>query len=92
MKFLFLIIIKFFLISALFIISNGNLDVKDDVDRAIFIDAYSSWVGNLFNQSFEIVGYVIDSEWLPSRDYVDQKIETRNQSRQHNFKNHDCLL
>ena len=68
MKLLGLIMIKFFLISALFIISNGNLHVRDSQERAIFIDAYSGWVKNIFNQSTEIVGYVVDSEWLPNRE------------------------
>ncbi|MBU2503686.1 MAG: hypothetical protein KJ879_01370 [Nanoarchaeota archaeon] len=68
MKLLGLIMIKFFLISALFIISNGNLHVRDSNERAIFVDAYSGWVKNIFNQSTEIVGYVIDSQWLPDED------------------------
>ena len=64
-KILILIVIKFFLISALFIISNENLHLGDPLERETFFDAYSSWLGNIFNQSKQIAGSVIDLKWLP---------------------------
>jgi len=69
MKFIILIIIKFFFISALFIISNGDLYLRDSEQREIFFDSYSSWFKGVFNQGAEIVGYVIESKWLPQNDF-----------------------
>lgn len=68
MKILVLITIKFLLISALFIISNGNLHIRDAEERGIFFDAYSSWAKGVFSQGAEIVGYVVNSQWLPDED------------------------
>ena len=68
MKIIILIIIKFFLISALFIISNGDLHLKDSGDREVFFNTYYTWLGNIFDQSIEIVGSVIDLKWLPDND------------------------
>jgi len=69
MKFIVLIIIKFFFISALFIISNGNLHLGDAVQREIFFDSYGSWFSGIFNQGAEILGYVTESKWLPQNDF-----------------------
>ena len=68
MKTLIIIIIKIFFISALFIISNQNLHMKDAGERQVFLDSYYSWVQDVFNQTVEIAGYVINSRWLPEND------------------------
>ena len=65
MKILILILIKFFLISALFIISNENLHLGDPVERETFFDTYYTWLSNIFNQSKEIMSSVINLKWLP---------------------------
>ena len=65
MRVIILILIKFFLISALFIISNENLHLGDPIERGIFLDTYSTWLGDIFVQTKEIVGAVIDLKWLP---------------------------
>jgi len=65
MKVVILILIKFFLISALFIISNENLHFGDPVERETFFDTYYTWLGNIFNQTKEIVNSVINLKWLP---------------------------
>jgi len=65
MKVVILILIKFFLISALFIISNENLHLGDPVERETFFDTYYTWLGNIFNQTKEIVNSVINLKWLP---------------------------
>ena len=66
MKVIALIIIKFLFISALFIISNGNLYLKNSEQREIFFESYSNWMGGVFNQGMEVAGYVINSRWLPT--------------------------
>lgn len=70
MKIIILIIIKFLLISALFIVSNENLHLRDPRDREIFFNTYSSWLGNIFDQSVEIAGSVINLKWLPDNDFT----------------------
>lgn len=65
MKVVILILIKFFLISALFIISNENLHLSDPTERGTFLDAYNAWLGKIFNQSKEIINSIIDLKWLP---------------------------
>lgn len=69
MKVIILILIKFFFISALFIISNEGLYLRDSVDRETFFDTYSTWLKNLFSQSVEVAGFVINLKWLPEEDF-----------------------
>jgi len=74
MKILALIVIKFFFISALFIVSNGNLDLKESTDRAVFVEAYTGWLGDLSSQGFKIVKEVAGSQWLPSESSIEEAI------------------
>ena len=61
-------IVKFLFLGALFIISNGNFHMNDIQERAEFFSLFYSWMGNLFQHSQQIVGYVVDSEWLPQEN------------------------
>jgi len=69
MKIVILILIKFFFISALFIIGNENLYLKDSVDRETFFNTYSIWLGNIFSQGMGVVNFVINLKWLPKDDF-----------------------
>ncbi len=69
MKVIILILIKFFFISALFIIGNENLYLRDSVDRETFFSTYSIWLGNIFGQSVEVASFVINLKWLPHNDF-----------------------
>ncbi len=69
MKVIILILIKFFFISALFIISNENLYLRDSIDRETFFNTYSIWLGNIFSQSMEVANFVINLKWLPDEDF-----------------------
>jgi hypothetical protein len=60
-----LIIIKFLLIGALFIVSNKNLYLSHQEDLNTFFDLYYSWLGTLYTHAMQISGYVVDVEWLP---------------------------
>jgi hypothetical protein len=60
-----LIFIKLFVLSALLIISNGNLALHDSTNRKIFLDHYYIWLSEIFDKSIYITGYVLKSEWLP---------------------------
>jgi len=61
-------VIKFLLIGALFIISNENLALSQPESFTIFTDHFASWLGNLFNQGTQITSYVVNSEWLPQEN------------------------
>ena len=58
-------ILKFLFIGALFIVSNEHLYLKNTEDLAVFFDLFYVWISTLFTHSLQIVGYVINSEWLP---------------------------
>ncbi len=68
-----IILIKFFFVSALFIISNNNLHLAVDSERQTFFDISVSWMHELFDNARVLVGYVVKSEWLPnvSQSYVE---------------------
>jgi hypothetical protein len=63
-------IIKFLFLGALFILSNENLHLALAPERAQFYDLLYSWLERLFQHSMKIVGYVIDSEWLPKENLI----------------------
>lgn len=67
MKTLMLILI-FFLISALFIVSNGNLHLNNSEEFAMFSSAYYQWFNNLFNNLVSMTGQVVHLDWLPSNN------------------------
>ena len=60
-----IILVKLFVLGALFIISNQNLHLLVPQERTVFFDAYSGWIGNLFEQTADVTGYVVKFEWLP---------------------------
>lgn len=62
---LWIILIKFIFIGALFIVSNQNLYLNNTEDLKTFSELYLSWFGQLYTHIGRITGYVIDSEWLP---------------------------
>lgn len=68
MKFVAILLIKLFFLSALLIISNGNLHLNDSHERQIFLDTYKTWIKEISTQSIEITGYVLSSQWLPDKD------------------------
>ena len=69
MKVIILILIKFFFISALFIISNEDLHLGDPIDREIFFNTYHTWLGNIFSQTVELTSSVINLKWLPDDNF-----------------------
>jgi hypothetical protein len=58
-------LLKFFFLGALFIISNENLHLTNPLDLEVFTSQFTLWLGNLFEHSMEITSYVVNSEWLP---------------------------
>lgn len=66
----FLIFMKIFFFAALLIISNGNLALADSHSRGVFVDRYTEWLGEMFHQGTDVVGYVVSTEWLPDNNYT----------------------
>ncbi|RMD66339.1 hypothetical protein D6817_04285 [Candidatus Pacearchaeota archaeon] len=60
-------VLKFLLIGALFIISNHQLHLANPQERAQFFELYYNWISHIFDQGKLITGYVINSKWLPDK-------------------------
>lgn len=60
-----MLFLMFFVISGLFIISNGNLHMGKTEEFAKFSDDYYAWLENLFNNIIATTGQVVNLEWLP---------------------------
>lgn len=63
---LIIILIKFFFVGTLFIVSNNNLHLGIDSERQAFFDISLSWLHELFDNVKDLTGYVVNSEWLPN--------------------------
>jgi len=61
-----LFVIIFFLLGAFFIISEHNLKLANPSDRTELGKFYFNWLGQIFENSRNVVGYVIKLDWLPS--------------------------
>lgn len=55
----------FLLIGALFIISQNNLAFSNSENISQFSGLYVSWLGQVFQNSGKIAGYVVKLDWLP---------------------------
>ena len=64
LKILMLLVI-FICLGALFIISNENLHLNNTEEREVFLKSYNDWFSNLFENTKNVTGYVLKSEWLP---------------------------
>jgi len=60
-----LIILKVLFIGGLLIISNGELALSEPENIEIFMNEYAVWVSGLFENGITVVGYVVNTEWLP---------------------------
>ena len=63
------IVLLFFillLIGAFFIISNNNLHLSVQEERISFFNSYYNWIGSLLVNFKGLVGYVINSPWIPN--------------------------
>ena len=61
----FLFVLIFFILGALLIISNNNLALYDSSNVGIFLNLYSAWLDDIFSNSFNLVGKVVELDWLP---------------------------
>lgn len=55
----------FFILGALFIISNNNLALIKRENIQIFSNLYSKWLNDIYSNTYSLTGKVIQLEWLP---------------------------
>ncbi len=63
-----ILLVKMFFVAALLIISNQNLYMSNVGDRQVFYNFYTHWIDTLFHQAFEVTGYVVKFEWMPTHN------------------------
>jgi len=64
MKILMLVLI-FFVLSALFIVSEKKLSLGNSLDKELFSKYYYSWMNKTFENSKGVAGFVVKMDWLP---------------------------
>lgn len=62
---IYILIIKFLFIGALFIVSDNHLVLTDSHQRDTFLTLYVDWLSGLYGKSVGLTAYVVNSEWLP---------------------------
>ena len=63
-----LIVLLFLFLSALVIVSNNNLHLKDKGQAKQFASLYYSWLLSTGSKMVKTTGYVVGFEWLPGRN------------------------
>jgi len=71
----YIFILKFLFVGALFIISNQNLYLTHHEDLTRFSGLYYSWLGNVFSNVVSLTAYVVKFEWLPITNETASKVE-----------------
>ena len=61
-------LIMLLLIGAFFIISENHLALKDSENREKFLGMYLEWFNKIFENSKNLIGYVVKLDWLPEED------------------------
>jgi hypothetical protein len=61
----FLIILVFFCLTALLIISNNGLAMRDEGNFEEFKELYVGWLNKVYQNMQGITGQVIKLDWLP---------------------------
>ena len=64
MKFL-IVILMFFILGGLLIVSNSALDFSHENDGEFFYDSYVGWLEEIFGNAKSVTGQVINMDWLP---------------------------
>ncbi len=77
---IYLILLKIFILSALLIVSNNNLALKEADSRDDFINLYHVWVSDFFDKAVYVTGYVVKSDWLPDANLTENR-EIKNKDK-----------
>jgi len=75
MRFL-ILIASFFLIGALFIIGNNNLEMYKTENLSTFGDLYLNWLSNIFSNIQKISGEAVKLDWFSSDKTVNVTIRS----------------
>ncbi len=62
---IFLFIIIFFILGALFIISNNNLALINKGNLNTFSVLYVKWLDDIYSNTYSLTGKIIQLDWLP---------------------------
>jgi len=68
MKILLMVLI-FLLMTGFFIISNNNIALKEPSNVSKFINLYSMWISDIFDNFVTITGNSIGLTWLPEQNF-----------------------
>ena len=63
---IFIFVLMFFIIVALIIISNNNFSLIEKENFEKFSKIYYGWLVNIFSNMYDLTGYVVKINWLPS--------------------------
>ena len=67
-----IIVMMFFILGALFIVSNNNFALYEKGNSGNFSQLYFDWVGDLYSNAQSITGYVVKLDWLPHPESENQ--------------------
>ena len=67
MKF-WILLLMFFAISALLIISNSNLSLIKDENIGLFGELYLGWLEKIYSNVQIVTGHVVKMDWMPEQD------------------------
>ncbi len=92
-----ILILIFLILGALFIVSNNNLALIKQQDRAEFDSSYTGWLQKLFSNSQNLVGSVVNMGWFPDKldasfnqyDNEDETFEDNNKNSELNISEND---
>jgi len=63
-----MILLMFLFFGAFFIINNNNLHLNEKNQQDKFWHEYYNWASELFDNGKSVVGYVINSNWIPANE------------------------
>jgi hypothetical protein len=70
MKFL-MFLLFFLFVGAFFIISNENLNLRENGNMGVFVGLYGNWLEGLVENSKVVSGYIVKMQWLPNQGEED---------------------
>jgi len=59
-------LVMFLMIGALFVVSEKNINLKNEEGLKSFATGYFSWIGQTIKNIGTGTGYIIKLDWLPS--------------------------
>jgi hypothetical protein len=60
-----MLLLMFFAIAALIIISNHDLALYKEENRQTFSELYTDWLGDIYSNGLKLTGHIVKLDWLP---------------------------